>query len=54
MNYEPLLFVLTILAFILYFSIIFGWKNATIGSLIAIIAYTIVWTYCALLVVYFA
>lgn len=54
MNYEPLLFVLAVLTAILCSSKIFGWKTAFTGALIAIIAYTGVWTYCALLVVFFA
>lgn len=54
MNCESLFFVLAVLTAILCSSKIFGWKTVFAGTLIAIIAYTSVWTYCALLVVFFA
>ena len=54
MNYEPLLFVLTLCFIGLCITMFLGHKSAFLVILMAASVYTLVWILCALLVVYFA
>lgn len=54
MNYEPLVFVLTICFIGLCVTMFLGHKSAFLVILMTGVVYTLVWVLCALLVVFFA
>lgn len=54
MNYESLLFVLTICLILMCITLLYGSKTGFYIVLTSMSVYTIIWMLCALLIVYFA